>query len=155
MVTSETSSGQTSEVSVENVFAPNRAVAGFGWDSTAPVVARRRLLVDAHIGPLGVVTVYVPAEVAMGTDLMRPTPVRGGVLSHLTQRRRIRFDSLTQQISSRAVTAQEATELQVAARSCATTLLVSVADDDDVVQVVADAVLVASRVEIRDAFPLR
>jgi GntR family transcriptional regulator len=155
LVTGETSPGTVGEVSVENVFAPNRAVAGFGWDTTQPVVARRRMLVDAHIGPLGVVTVYVPAEVAMGTDLMRDRPVRGGVLSHLTQRRRIRFDSLAQQISSRPVTAQEADELQVPARACATTILVSVADDDDVVQVVADALLVASRIEIRDAFPLR
>jgi GntR family transcriptional regulator len=156
LVTGESSGGRVDEVVVETaLFAPARVVEAFGWLSNQPVVARRRLLVAPHTGPIGVVTVYVAATVAAGTDLLKEHPVRGGVLGHLTQRRRIVFDSLVQTVSSRAATTQEADELQVAARSCVTTLLVSVLDDDDVAQVVADAVIVASRAEIRDAFPLR
>jgi GntR family transcriptional regulator len=156
LVTGESSGGRVDEVSVEALLvAPGRVADAFGWDANQPVIARRRLLVQAHTGPVGVVTVYVAAVLAAGTDLLRDRPVRGGVLGYLTQRRRITFDSLVQRVSSRAVTGQEADELQVPARSCATTLLVSVLDEHDVVQVVADAVVVASRAEVRDAFPLR
>jgi GntR family transcriptional regulator len=155
LVSGENSGGRVGEVGVQTLDAPPWVADAFGWSELHEVVARRRLLVDAQIGPLGVVTVYVPASVAAGTDLVKPKPVRGGVLAHLSQRRRISFDYLTQRVSARPVTAAEAVELDVAARSSVLRVLVSVADDGDVVQVVADAVIVGSRVEIQDSFPLR
>src|SRR2546421_7219 len=73
-------------LSVGPVMAPSRAAFALGIEAGPPVIARRRLVV-ADIGPIELATVYVPVEVAAGTNLGASQPIPGGALRHLTRRK--------------------------------------------------------------------
>lgn len=136
------------------VMAPNRAAVALGLDPETPVIARRRLVV-ADIGPVELSSLYVPVELAAGTDIGKPEPINGNVLRHLGQRKDVQFDHATERLSARLPTAEESELLKIGRRDSVLTLLVTAYDIAGKPQLAIDAVLPATRHELEDSFPLR
>ncbi|GLW32222.1 GntR family transcriptional regulator [Actinoplanes regularis] len=136
------------------VMVPNRAATVLDLDSDTPVILRRRL-VGSEIGPVELSEVYVPVELAAGTDIGRKVALPEGVLRHLTERKKIVFDHASERISARLPTAEEAELLKITEQDAVLTLLVTVFDRTGVPQFAVDAVIPASRHEIEGSFPLR
>jgi GntR family transcriptional regulator len=149
--------GETASVSllrVGPIMATNRAASALEIDTETPVIARRRL-VAAEIGPVELNTLYVPVELASGTDIGKPEPLPDGILQHLADRKGATFDHASERISARMPTAEEAELLGIDAHDAVLTLLVTVYDEHGHPQLAVDAVMPANRQEIEGAFPLR
>lgn len=136
------------------VLAPPRAASALGIDSGTPVVARRRLVVVDGVGPVELGTAYVPAELASGTDVGASSPLSEGVLQHIARRKGVRFDHVTERISARLPTVDEAGVLEIGRRDPLLTVLLAVCDRTGQPLVALDVLLPASRHELEDVFPL-
>src|SRR5262249_8320802 len=84
-------------IEAATISARPGAAAARGLAGDALVVARRRL-VSTRLGPVELATSYVAADLASGTELSRPKPLRADVLSYLSDTRGIRFDYATDRI---------------------------------------------------------
>ncbi|WP_093259782.1 GntR family transcriptional regulator [Thermostaphylospora chromogena] len=101
--------GETAEsiVSVDKVPAPRHIARLLGVEERSPVIARRRLA--RHADRVSAVeTFWFPLEVALGTDLDKPEPLRRGVRQHLQAVKHVRFDHVTERLTARAPTKEEA-----------------------------------------------
>ncbi|MFI5935949.1 GntR family transcriptional regulator [Actinoplanes sp. NPDC051494] len=149
--------GESASVSLlraGTIMAPNRAASALELNAETPVIARRRLVM-AEIGPVELNSLYLPVELAAGTDLHKPEPMTDGVLQHLTDRKGLEFDHATERISARLPTAEEADLLAIGKDDAVLTLLVTVFDPAGRPQLAVDAVIPANRQEIEASFPLR
>ncbi|WP_306215014.1 GntR family transcriptional regulator [Actinoplanes sp. RD1] len=135
------------------VMATNRAATALELDIETPVIARRRLF-TAEIGPVEVSTLFVPVELASGTDVSKQEPLPEGILRHLSDRKGIEFDHATERISARLPTAEEVELLGIGTDDAVMTLLVTVFDKVNRPQLAVDSVIPASRQEIEGSFPL-
>jgi Transcriptional regulators len=94
-------------VSVDRVPAPRHIARLLGIDERTPVIARKRL---ARHGERvsAVETLWFPLEIALGTDVDKPAPLRYGVRHHLQAVKHLRFDHITERLTARTPTAEEA-----------------------------------------------
>jgi GntR family transcriptional regulator len=136
------------------VMAPSRAALALQLEPGTPVMARRRLVVADEVGPVELGTVYVPVELAVGTDVATSGPLPEGLLRHIEGRKRIEFDHVSERISARLPSADEATLLEIGRRDPVLTVLLAVSDRAGHPLVAVDVVLPASRHELEDVFPL-
>src|SRR6185437_2850545 len=91
---------------------PARVAALLGAVGKDEVLARKRVVrQDGEASEL--VTWWVPAVLAEGTDLASAEPLHGGVRGHLSRRKGVRVDHALEQITARHPTAQEAKLLDV------------------------------------------
>jgi GntR family transcriptional regulator len=138
---------------VQTLPAPARAASALSLDRDAMVVARRRL-VTTSVGPVQLATLYVPAELAEGTDLTRSKPLRTNVLSLLTSARGIEWEYATDRITARPATAEESSRLELGRREPVLSVLVTAFDTVGAPRVAVDATIATSRLELEDTFPL-
>ena len=138
---------------VQTTPAPTWAASALNQDQNALVVARRRLLTTS-IGPVELATLYVPAELAEGTDLTRPKPLRTDVLSLLSSLRGVEWEYAADRIAARAATAQESNLLELGRREPVLSVLVTAFDTTGTPRIAVDATLATSRLELQDTFPL-
>jgi GntR family transcriptional regulator len=136
------------------VMAPNRAAVALDVETGTPVIARRRLVVATELGPIELATVYVPVDVAAGTDIGTASPVESGLVRHLRARKGIELDHATERISGRLPTAEEAGLLAIGRRDVLLTLLVTLHDRAGASLVGVDVLIPTSRRELQDVFPL-
>jgi GntR family transcriptional regulator len=141
-------------VKVGAVLAPDRAAHALGMAPGTAVIARQRLLVADEVGPIELGTVYVPVELAVGTEIGEGKPIPGGVLRHLAQHKGVEFSHATERISTRQASAEEAELLKVGRRECLLSLLVTAYDRAGQPRLVVDALVPTSRHELEDAFPI-
>ncbi|WP_055483084.1 GntR family transcriptional regulator [Sphaerimonospora mesophila] len=94
-------------VSVERVPAPRHIAHLLGVDERTPVIARMRLAKQGE-RTSAVETFWFPLEIALGTDLDKPDPLRYGVRQHLQAVKRLRFDHVTERLAARKPTQEEA-----------------------------------------------
>jgi GntR family transcriptional regulator len=134
-------------------LASAHAAAALGVAEGTPLIARTRL-VEAEIGPVELSTVYLPVELASGTEVGKDAPIPGGLLRHIVQVKGIEFDHAVQRISARHATTEEASRLKIRKLDVVLTLLLVAYDRAGVPLLCVDAVLPASRHELEDAFPL-
>ncbi|MGI5485655.1 GntR family transcriptional regulator [Microtetraspora malaysiensis] len=94
-------------VSVSRVPAPRHVARLLGVDERTPVIARQRM---ANQGDKvsAAETLWFPLEIAVGTDLDKPDPLRHGVRQHLQAVKHLRFDHVTERLSARKPTKDEA-----------------------------------------------
>ena len=137
-------------LSVTAVLAEPRVAALLNVMDGAPVYRRSRRTVGAD-GPLDLVTVYVPVEVAAGTNAGRPGPIRGSLLAHLASRRGIRGDYVVEWTTARRPSPEEADLLDIDKED--PVLAVTVAAYTAAGEPVLASVLVM-RHEIEDTYPL-
>ncbi|PWK41670.1 GntR family transcriptional regulator [Actinoplanes xinjiangensis] len=136
------------------IMTPNRAAVALELESDTPVILRRRL-VESEVGPVELSSLYVPVELAAGTDIGRKAPLPDGVLQHLKARKGIDFDHATERISARLPTAEEAELLRIDERDAVLTVLVTVFDRSGDPRFAVDVVIPAVRHELEGSFPLR
>jgi GntR family transcriptional regulator len=131
---------------------PARVAAALGVPETATVVYRRRLVLDPDGTASELVTAWFPPDVAAGTGLGSSEPIGEGIAEHLRARKRLRVDHLTERVSARLATADEAKALDMGRRMPVLGILVIAYDAAGSVVQVADAVLPGDRHELEDRY---
>ncbi|MER7506656.1 GntR family transcriptional regulator [Nonomuraea pusilla] len=94
-------------VEVARVPAPRQVAKLLGVAERTPVVMRKRVARQADLVS-AVETVWIPLEIALGTDLDKPEPLRGGIRRHLQAVKHLRFDRVTERLLARKPAKDEA-----------------------------------------------
>jgi GntR family transcriptional regulator len=134
--------------------APPRAAAALGVDPGTPVVARRRLVLVNELGPVELGTAYLRQDLADGTDVGSTERLPDGLLRHVSARKSVTFDHVSERISARLPTADEAALLQIGPADPVLTVLLSVCDRTATPLLAVDVLLPATRHELEDVYPL-
>lgn len=135
------------------VMAPSWVAAMLGLDADTPVYERRRLLTGED-GPVGLSSVYVPVEIAVGTALTKKEPLESGVREHLRTAAGLSLDYATVRVSARMPDSDECGLLGLDAAVPVLWLMVTAhAPAGDAIATV-DTVLPADRHDFEDTYPL-
>jgi len=130
---------------------PPRVAALLGRAGEAEVLARRLVIrQDGEASEL--VTWWVPAALAEGTDLGKPEPLHGGVRGHLSRRKGIRVDHVLEQVTARHPTSAEARLLGVGKSAAMLAMYVAARDVSGEPVLVLEVVMPGDRHELEDAY---
>ena len=130
---------------------PTRVAALLASAGDGEVLARR--LVTRQDGePSELITWWVPAPLAEGTDLAGTEPVHGGVRGHLSRRKGIRVDHVLEQVVARHPTSQEAKLLGVGKSMPMLAMYVAARDASGEPVLVLEVVMPGDRHELEDAY---
>lgn len=130
---------------------PARVAALLGLAGGADVLARRRLVRrDGEASEI--VTWWVPAALADGTDLAVERPLAGGVRAHLARRKGVRVDHVVEQVVARHPTGSEAKLLGVGKTAAMLALYVTGRDASGTSVLVLELVMPGDRHELEDAY---
>jgi GntR family transcriptional regulator len=141
-------------VSAGPVLAPPRAAAGLEIPAGTAVIARCRVVSHEQLGPIEVSTLYLPVELAAGTQVSNPVPLAEGVLVHLTRLRAVEFDHAVQRVSAKLPTPDECELLGIGRRDVLLTTLMTVFDRVGKPSLAIDTLLPVGRRELEDAFTM-
>lgn len=144
--------GELIEVGVSN--PPARVTALLGLADGTETLARR-WLVRRDGEASEIVTWWVPALLADGTDLASETPLRGGVRAHLARRKGVRVDHVVEQVVARHPTGQEAELLGVDKTSAMLVLYVAGRDATGSSVLALELVMPGDLHELEDAYQVR
>jgi DNA-binding GntR family transcriptional regulator len=142
--------GELVQAGVKN--APPAVTVLLGLKPGAKAFLRQLLLSDDG-EPVELASVWLPLELAAGTDLAAPDLLNESLRSHLRARKRVRFDHAVERITSRHPTGEESTLLQIAADAPVLGVIVAVYDATRTPLQVVDLVLPGERHELHDAYP--
>jgi DNA-binding GntR family transcriptional regulator len=138
-------------VDVGMTAPPPRVTALLAARADGEILCRRRLLrQDGEASEI--VTWWVPAAVAEGTDLAKPDQLHGGVRTHLARRKGIRIDHVIEQVVARHPTSQEARLLGVGRTAPILALYVAARDASGMPVLVLELVMPGDRHELEDAY---
>ena len=130
---------------------PTRVAALLGTAGNGEVLARRRVVrQDGEASEL--VTWWVPAAVAEGTDLASDEPLHGGVRGHLSRRKGVRVDHVLEQVTARQPTSAEAKLLGVGKSAPMLAMYVAARDASGEPVLVLEVVMPGDRHELEDAY---
>jgi DNA-binding GntR family transcriptional regulator len=133
-------------------LAPAYVTTLLGLDQGARAFLRQRLLSDDG-EPVELASVWLPLELAKGTDFASPDLLGESVRQHLQARKKVRLDHAVERISARKPTGEEAGLLGVAADAPVLNVVVTAYDAQARPVHVTDIVLPGDRHEIHDAYP--
>ncbi|MEV4772618.1 GntR family transcriptional regulator [Micromonospora humida] len=136
------------------VPAPPRAAVALGVEPGTPVVARRRLITVDGVGPVELGTAFLSVELAEGTGVGSEDTMPEGLLRHVASRKRLKFDHVTERISARLPSVEEAELLQVRKSDPVLTVLLVICDRSATPLLAVDVLLPASRHDLEDVYPL-
>jgi len=130
---------------------PGRVAALLGAAGNGEVLARRLLIrQDGEASEL--VTWWVPAALAEGTDLGGTEPLHGGVRGHLSRRKGVRVDHVLEQVTARHPTSAEARLLGVGKSAPMLAMYVAARDAAGEPVLVLEVVMPGDRHELEDAY---
>jgi len=132
--------------------APLPVLTLLGLRKGAKAFLRQRLLSESE-QPAELASVWLPLDLAAGTDLASPELLNESLRHHLRARKKVRFDHAVERITSRHPTGEEAALLQVAADAPVLGVTVAVYDAARTPLQVVDLVLPGERHELHDAYP--
>jgi GntR family transcriptional regulator len=115
-------------------------------------VLARRILIRQDGEASELVTWWVPAALADGTDLASAEPLHGGVRGHLSRRKGIRVDHVLEQVTARHPTSQEAKLLSVGKSAPVLAMYVAARDASGGPVLVLEVVMPGDRHELEDAY---
>ncbi|MDG4817075.1 GntR family transcriptional regulator [Micromonospora sp. WMMD956] len=141
-------------LSAGTVPAPPRAAVALGVEPGTLVVARRRLITVDGVGPVELGTAFLSVELAEGTGVGAEDAMPEGLLRHVASRKRLKFDHVTERISARLPSAEEAKLLQVRESDPVLTVLLVICDRSATPLLAVDVLLPASRHDLEDVYPL-
>ncbi|MGV9325254.1 GntR family transcriptional regulator [Streptosporangium sandarakinum] len=151
LMATEQAESADSVTDVQRVAAPRHIARLLGVEERTPVIARRR--VSRHGGrPSATETVWVPLEVALGTDLDKPEPLRNGIRQHLQAVKHLRFDHITERLTARNPRKDEAEVL--GSSKPVLGVLATVHDATGTVVLVVEAALPGDLHELQDVYPV-
>lgn len=130
---------------------PPRVTALLAGAGDAGVLCRRRL-VRQEGEPSEIVTWWIPARLAEGTDLAGAEPVPGGVRAHLARRKGVRIDHVLEQVVARHPTGPEAELLGAARTAPMLALYVTAREASGDPVLVLELVMPGDRHELEDAY---
>jgi GntR family transcriptional regulator len=133
-------------------LAPAYVTSLLGLEPGAKAFLRQRLLADDG-KPVELASLWLPLEVAKGTDLASAELLGESIRQHLQARKKVRLDHAVERISARKPTGEEAGLLEVAADSPVLNVIVTAYDAVSKPVHVTDIVLPGDRHEIHDAYP--
>lgn len=143
-------SGQLVQAGVK--LAPPHVAALLGLETGARAFVRQRLLTDDG-EPAELASVWLPLDLAAGTNLSSPDLLGESVRYHLQARKKIRLDHAVEQITARHPGGEEAELLGITPDSPVLSVIVTAYDATGRPIQVSDLVLPGQRHEIRDAYP--
>ena len=132
---------------------PARIAALLDASPREDLLCRRRLVrQDGEASE--VITWWVPAALAEGTDLASPEPLTGGIRSHLARRKAVRIDHVLEQVTARHPTGQETRLLGVPKSAPILALYVTARDASGRPLLVLDIAMPGDRHELEDAYQI-
>lgn len=132
--------------------APLHVTTLLNLERGAKAFLRQRIL--SHDGePVELASVWLPLDLASGTDLASAELLNESMRHHLRERKKVRFDHAVERITARHPTSEEASLLQVAADAPVLGVLIAVYDAKKSPLQVVDLVLPGERHELHDAYP--
>lgn len=135
------------------VVAPARVSNLLDLPPGAKAFLRQYVLSDEH-EPVELVSAWFPLDLAAGTDLASPEPMREGLRRHLQQRKGVRLDHAVERVIARSATPDEADVLKISAGSPVLNVLVTGHDASGAARQLVDGVLPGDRHELRGVYPL-
>jgi DNA-binding GntR family transcriptional regulator len=120
-------------------------------EGAGDVVARRKL-VRHESDASEIITWWVPASLADGTDIATREEVQGGVRAHLARRKGVRIDHVLEQVVARHPTVREAKLLGVGKTAAMLALYVAARDASGNSLLVLELVMPGDRHELEDAY---
>ncbi len=130
---------------------PPRVAALLGPAGRGEVLARRLLIrQDGEASEL--VTWWVPAALAEGTDLAKAEPLHGGVRGHLSRRKGVRVDHVLEQVTARHPSSQESKLLGVGKSAPMLAMYMAARDASGGPVLVLEVVMPGDRHELEDAY---
>ena len=112
----------------------------------------RRLVVRQDGEASELITWWVPAALAEGTDLAGAEPVHGGIRAHLSRRKGVRVDHVLEQVIARHPTTQEAKLLKVGKSAAMLAMYVAAREASGEPVLVLEVVMPGDRHELEDAY---
>ncbi|MEU6001567.1 GntR family transcriptional regulator [Streptomyces sp. NPDC047197] len=140
-------------VQVDQVPVPPRVASFLGVPKRTEVLVRR-LLIEEDGEPVELASSYFPVGMTDGTDLAEATPLRGSLREHLESRKKLRFDHVTERVSARLPSAEEADLLALSTGEPVLSVLVVACDVSGQALQVTDVLLPADRQELEDTYRL-
>jgi DNA-binding GntR family transcriptional regulator len=134
-------------------LAPAYVTTLLGLATGAKAFLRQRLLSEDDGTPAELASIWLPLEVAAGTDLASPELLSESIRHHLQTRKKLRLDHAVERISARKPAGEEAALLGVAADAPVLNVIVTAYDATSRPVLVTDIVLPGDRHEIHDAYP--
>jgi DNA-binding GntR family transcriptional regulator len=133
-------------------LAPAYVTNLLGLEPGAKAFLRQRLLADGGES-VELASLWLPLEVAKGTELASAELLGESIRQHLQARKKVRLDHAVERISARKPTGEEAGLLEVAADAPVLNVIVTAYDAVSKPVHVTDIVLPGDRHEIHDAYP--
>ena len=133
-------------------LAPAYVTTLLGLEPGAKAFLRQRLLGDDG-SPVELASVWLPLELATGTDLASPDLLGESIRHQLQARKKVRLDHAVERISARKPTGEEAGLLHLAQDTPVLNVIVTAYDATARPVQVVDLVLPGDRHEIHDAYP--
>ncbi|MGP4003616.1 GntR family transcriptional regulator [Streptomyces sp. 8N706] len=140
-------------VGVDRVPVPPRVASILGVPKRTKVLVRR-LLIEDDGEPVELVSSYFPAGLVDGTDLADSAPLRESLRAHVETRKKVRFDHVTERVSARLPSPEEADLLGLPKGAPVLSVLVVACDVSGQALQVADVLLPADRQELEDTYRL-
>ncbi|MER5395378.1 GntR family transcriptional regulator [Streptomyces sp. NPDC002599] len=140
-------------VDVRQVSVPRRVASLLGVQKETRVLVRR-LLVEVDGEPVELSSSYFPADLVEGTDLADSALLAEGLRAHLEARKKVRFDHVTERVSARLPSREEADLLALPDGEPILSVLVIACDVSGQVLQVTDVALPADRQELQDTYRL-
>ena len=134
-------------------LAPAYVTTLLGLEPGAKAFLRQRLLSDDDGEPVELASLWLPLELAAGTDLASPDLLGESIRHHLQARKKVRLDHAVERISARKPTGEEAGLLRLAQDTPVLNVIVTAYDATARPVQVVDLVLPGDRHEIHDAYP--
>jgi GntR family transcriptional regulator len=134
-------------------LAPPYVLTLLDLDTGAKAFLRQRLLSEEDGTPVELASIWLPLEIATGTDLASAELLGESIRRHLQVRKKLRLDHAVERISARKPTGEEAALLGVAADAPVLNVIVTAYDATARPVQVTDIVLPGDRHEIHDAYP--
>ncbi|MDF5753034.1 GntR family transcriptional regulator [Spongiactinospora sp. TRM90649] len=150
--TAERPEDQTNVMDVRRVAAPRHIARLMGVAERTPVIARTRVAMQGG-RPSAVETLWFPLEIAVGTDVDKPAPLRQGIRQHLQAVKHLRFDHITERLTARKPTEEEAELLGSA--NAVLGVLATVHDPSGAVVLTLSIALPGSLHELEDVYQVR
>jgi GntR family transcriptional regulator len=133
-------------------LAPAYVTTLLGLEAGARAFLRQRLFAEDG-EPAELASVWLPLELAKGTDFASPDLLTESIRHHLQARKKVRLDHAVERISARKPTGEEAGLLGVASDAPVLNVVVTAYDAKARPVHVTDIVLPGDRHQIRDAYP--
>ncbi|MCT9008318.1 GntR family transcriptional regulator [Streptomyces rhizosphaerihabitans] len=140
-------------VEVCQVPVPPR-VAGLLGVPRKTRVLLRRLLIEADGEPVELSSSYFPVGLAEGTELADSALLTEGLRAHLEARKKVRFDHVTERVSARIPSKEEADLLEMPEGEPVLAVLVLACDATGQALQVTDVLLPADRQELEETYRL-